>query len=86
VLLTSGLGGRFPAGFAIGTLGPLRADDSRAFLEADVVPAAQLDRGRDVLLLRGYTPQTPASTVLEASVPAAMPAAPTPRAAAKPTP
>jgi rod shape-determining protein MreC len=55
-LLTSGLGGRFPPGFAVGTVGTLRPDDSRAFLEADVVPAAQLDRGRDVLLLRGYKP------------------------------
>lgn len=52
VLLTSGLGRRFPPGFAVGTLGPLKPDDSRAFLESEVVPAAQLDRGRDVLLLR----------------------------------
>lgn len=70
VLLTSGLGGRFPAGFAIGALGPLRADDSRAFLEADVVPAAQLDRGRDVLLLRGYKPA--------AATPQPAPAGPSP--------
>ena len=56
VLLTSGLGARFPAGFAIGTLGTLQPDDSRAFLQGDVTPAAQLDRGRDVLLLRGYKP------------------------------
>ena len=62
VLLTSGLGGRFPAGFPVGVLGVLRADDSRAFLAADVVPAAQLDRGRDVLLLRGYKPATPTTT------------------------
>ncbi len=53
-LLTSGLGGRFPAGFAVGRVAALRADNSRAFLEGDVTPAAQLDRGRDVLLLRGY--------------------------------
>lgn len=59
-LLTSGLGGRFPPGFAVGRVAALRADDSRAFLEADVVPAAQLDRGRDVLLLRGYQPPLPA--------------------------
>ena len=65
VLLTSGLGARFPPGFAIGTLGELRPDDSRAFLEGEVKPAAQLDRGRDVLLLRGYKP-----------VPAATPVAP----------
>ena len=55
-LLTSGLGGRFPPGFVVGMVGALRPDDSRAFLEADVVPAAQLDRGRDVLLLRGFKP------------------------------
>lgn len=56
LLLTSGLGARFPAGFAVGTLGVLVPDDSRAFLLADVTPAAQLDRGRDVLVLRGYRP------------------------------
>lgn len=61
VLLTSGLGGRFPPGFAVGTLGVLVPDDTRAFLEADVAPAAQLDRGLDVLLLRGYQP-VPAAT------------------------
>ena len=55
-LLTSGLGRRFPPGFAVGRIGPLRADDSRAFLKAEVKPAAQLNRGRDVLLLRGYRP------------------------------
>jgi rod shape-determining protein MreC len=52
VLVTSGLGGRFPPGFPVGTIAALRPDDSRAFLVGDVAPAAQLDRGRDVLLLR----------------------------------
>lgn len=52
LLLTSGLGGRFPAGFPVGTVTGLRADDSRAFLMGQVKPAAQLDRGRNVLLLR----------------------------------
>ena len=56
VVLTSGMGERFPPGFAIGTVGALHPDDSRAFLEGEVTPAAQLDRGRDVLLLRGYKP------------------------------
>jgi rod shape-determining protein MreC len=51
-LITSGIGGRFPAGFAVGTVAALHPDDSHAFLVGDVVPAAQLDRGRDVLLLR----------------------------------
>jgi len=52
LLVTSGLGGRFPAGFPVGTVTELRTDDSRAFLVGEVKPAARLDRGRDVLLLR----------------------------------
>jgi rod shape-determining protein MreC len=56
-LLTSGLGGRFPAGFPVGTIVTLHPDDSRAFLVGEVRPAAQLDRGRDVLLLRGVLPR-----------------------------
>lgn len=49
---TSGLGGRFPAGFPVGTVTQLRLDDSRALLVGDLAPAAALDRGQEVLLLR----------------------------------
>ncbi len=60
-VVTSGLGGRFPAGFPIGTIAVLRPDDSRAFLLGELKPAAQLDRGREVLLLRVNAPaSTPA--------------------------
>lgn len=52
LIVTSGLGGRFPPGFPVGTITQLRRDESRAFLVGDLKPAAQLDRGRDVLLLR----------------------------------
>ena len=51
-IITSGLGGRFPPGFPVGTVATLRPDDSRAFLVAELKPGAQLDRGRDVLLLQ----------------------------------
>ncbi len=51
-VVTSGLGGRFPAGFPVGTIMSLHPDDSRSFLAGDLKPAAQLDRGRDVLLLK----------------------------------
>lgn len=51
-IVTSGLGGRFPAGFPVGTISALRPDDSHAFLVGEIAPAAKLDRGRDVLLLR----------------------------------
>ncbi len=57
LLVTSGLGKRFPAGFPVGQIVALRPDDSRAFLVGDVRPAAQLDRGRDVLLLRAAPPR-----------------------------
>jgi rod shape-determining protein MreC len=52
LIVTSGLGGRFPPGFPVGTITRLRRNESRAFLVGDLKPAAQLDRGRDVLLLR----------------------------------
>ena len=51
-IVTSGLGGRFPPGFPVGTVTALRPDDTHAFLVGEMKPAAQLDRGRDVLLLR----------------------------------
>ncbi|MGJ7904496.1 rod shape-determining protein MreC, partial [Lysobacter sp. 1R34A] len=56
VLVTSGLGGRFPSGFPVGTITALRPDDSRAFLVGEVRPAAQLDRGREVLVLLSLPP------------------------------
>ena len=61
VLVTSGLGGRFPAGFPVGTVTGLRPDDSRAFLIGELEPSAQLDRGRDVLLLRSVPAASPVS-------------------------
>jgi rod shape-determining protein MreC len=52
LLVTSGLGGRFPPGFPVATILRMYPDDSQAFLIGELKPAAQLDRGRDVLLLR----------------------------------
>ena len=73
VLITSGLGGRFPPGFPVGTIAALRPDDSRAFLVGDVDAAAQLDRGRDVLLLRREpaVPTAPAPATAATPAPAA---------------
>lgn len=72
-VVTSGLGDRFPAGFVVGTLMALRPDDSRAFLVGDLKPAAQLDRGRDVLLLRESRRQSAAGpeSAASASLPSA---------------
>lgn len=61
-IVSSGLGGRFPAGFPVGTVTALHPDESRAFLVGELSPAAQLDRGRDVLLLRQSAAVVPIGT------------------------
>lgn len=50
-LVTSGIGGRFPAGFPVGTVERLHPDDTRLFVVAEARPAARLDRGLEVLLV-----------------------------------
>lgn len=50
-LITSGLGGTFPAGFPVGTITNLRPDDTRLFVVADARPAATLERNGEVLLV-----------------------------------
>ncbi|ACD57548.1 rod shape-determining protein MreC [Xanthomonas oryzae pv. oryzae] len=55
-IVTSGLDGRFPAGFPVGKVSELHPDDTHAFLIGELIPAAKLDRGRDVLLLRAGKP------------------------------
>ena len=73
-LVTSGLGGRFPPGFPVATIAALRPDESQAFLVGELAPAAQLDRGRDVLLLRsGAAPQVPAELPADGEEPAPAP-------------
>lgn len=51
-LVTSGIGGRFPAGFPVGTVTALQPDDTRLFVVAQAQPAARLDRGEEVLLVK----------------------------------
>jgi rod shape-determining protein MreC len=67
VLVTSGLGGRFAPGFPVGTIASLKPDDSRAFLVGEVKPAAQLDRGREVLVLLSMPSPLPAATAFNAA-------------------
>ncbi len=51
-LLTSGLGGRFPAGFPVGVVDSVSNDSSGMFKAAGALPSAALDRSGEVLLLR----------------------------------
>jgi len=59
IIVTSGMGARFAPGFPVGRIVKLEPDESRAFLRGDVQPAAQLDRGREVLLLRSAPARPP---------------------------
>lgn len=55
-LLTSGIGGRFPAGFPVGTVRAVAPDRDGGFAVAEVEPMAGLDRSSEVLLLRTQPP------------------------------
>ena len=59
-LVTSGIGGRFPAGFPVGTVDGLHPDDTRLFVVAEARPAAHLDRGLEVLLVSNVPNETDA--------------------------
>jgi rod shape-determining protein MreC len=56
VLITSGIGGRFPAGFPVGVITGIRSDKLRLFVIADARPAAHLERGNEVLLINNLPP------------------------------
>jgi rod shape-determining protein MreC len=58
LLITSGIGGRFPAGFPVGVVTNLHPDNTRLFVVAEAKPAAHLDSGSEVLLISNGTPDT----------------------------
>ncbi|MCB1559916.1 MAG: rod shape-determining protein MreC [Xanthomonadales bacterium] len=50
-LATSGFGGIFPAGLAVGRVTSLATDETNPFIVAEVEPAARLDRSGELLLV-----------------------------------
>lgn len=52
ILVSSGAGGRFPAGLQVGVVEEVRRTSGQAFLEAFVKPSSNLDGVRRVLLLQ----------------------------------
>jgi rod shape-determining protein MreC len=50
-LVSSGLGGRFPAGYPVGTVVSIERVSGRPFLDVEVRPAASIDRTHYLLLL-----------------------------------
>lgn len=53
LLVTSGLGGRFPRGYPVGHVQSVLVDASRSFAFVSVKPSALLDRSRHVLVVFG---------------------------------
>lgn len=51
LLVTSGLGGRFPAGYPVGRVSKVERDRGRPFARVLVQPSAELERNREVLLV-----------------------------------
>ena len=55
-LLSSGIGGRFPAGYPLATIDEVVVLEDQAFLSVSASPFARLDRTNRVLLLTNQTP------------------------------
>lgn len=52
VLISSGIGGRFPVGFPVGKVTDVKRDRGKPFATVVLQPIAKLDRGSHVLLIR----------------------------------
>ncbi len=51
-LVTSGLGGRFPADYPVATVSVIREDLTRGFVSVVAIPKARLDSSREVLVIK----------------------------------
>jgi rod shape-determining protein MreC len=60
LIVTSGLGGRFPAGYPVGAVHELLHNAGETFMEAIAYPSAHVNQERQVLLVWSQTP--PADT------------------------
>lgn len=52
LLVSSGLGGRFPPGYPVAVVDTVIQDPGQAFSQVSATPRARLDRSREVLLVR----------------------------------
>jgi rod shape-determining protein MreC len=80
LLVTSGLGGGFPAGYPVGTVAEVKRDPAQSLADVDVKPAAALDRSRELMFV-WLKPQADSS-----AAPAAKNAAPLKAAPGAPSP
>lgn len=65
LLVTSGLGGRFPRGYPVGTVTKVEFDPGSPFARLIAKPVAQLDRIREVLLLVSEPDKVESSTKMD---------------------
>ncbi len=72
LLVTSGLGGGFPAGYPVGTVAVVKRDPAQSLADVDVRPAAALDRSREVMFV-WPTPDAPAAAQGPAHAPSPAP-------------
>jgi rod shape-determining protein MreC len=57
LVVTSGIGGRFPPGLAVARIGAVTRDPGQLFAQASAVPLAEMGRNRIVLLLETAAPE-----------------------------
>src|ERR1700691_2901604 len=63
LLVSSGLGGGFPAGYPVGTVAEVKRDPAQSLADVDLRPAAALDRSRELMFVWLKTsPVLPVST------------------------
>ncbi|MEJ2094634.1 MAG: rod shape-determining protein MreC, partial [Gammaproteobacteria bacterium] len=55
LLVSSGLGSRFPAGYPVGVVEDIKLDPAEPFAKVKVVPSARLEQSREVLLVWPYS-------------------------------
>ena len=51
ILVSSGMGGRFPSGYPVAEVKQVQVVDDEAFIRVQATPVARLDRTNSVLLL-----------------------------------
>jgi rod shape-determining protein MreC len=78
LLVSSGLGGRFPAGYPVGEIHELRHNSGESFMEAIAYPSAHINQGRQALLVWSETAADQLPPEQAAGPPAAGAAAPAP--------
>lgn len=69
LLVTSGLGGRFPPGYPVAEVVAVTVDPGHAFAQITARPLSHLDRSREVLLVWPPAPRRPAIEPADAGVP-----------------